>query len=172
MTDDRRDKRDRTQPDFITDWHEQHKQWPEVEFGHGCLIDPNTVIGPGTVIRNNVEIRAGVKIGCRCYIDSQVVCTGDAEIGDGVTLRIGVVVARGSKIGDECYLAPRVMFNNLNTDKESIGGALLGKRCFIGTHAVLHHGITIADGTVVGAMAFVNRDADGGTWIGCPARKS
>ena len=157
--------------DFITYVEEQRVRWPGVHFGHGCLIAPDVEIGHGTTIRNNVEIRSGVKIGRDCYIDSNVVCTGNAEIGDEVTLRIGVVVARGSKIGDGAYLAPRVMFNNLDSEQKSVGGAHVGRRCFVGTHAVLQHGITLADDTVVGALAFVNKDTDGGTWIGIPARQ-
>lgn len=168
---------DLTNPDFIVDRAEQHARWPGVEIGYGCLIAPDVQIGEGTVIRNHVEIRSGVRIGRACYLDSQVVCTGNAEIGDRVTLRLGVIVARGSRIGDDSYLAPRVMFNNLDAERHSIGGAHVGERCFIGTHTVLHHGITVADGTTVGAMSFVNRDippdTSGGRvlWVGCPARR-
>ena len=160
-----------TRSDPITSREEQEIRWPGVNFGYGCIIDPDVQIGEGTTLRNHVEIRSGVRIGRNCYIDSQVVCTGNAHIFEGVTLRVGVVVARGSRIDDGAYLAPRVMFNNLDTEQKSIGGAHVGPKCFIGTHAVLQHGITLARGTVVGALAFVNRDTDGGTWLGIPARK-
>src|SRR5690606_1576318 len=166
---------DLTDSDFVTGRAEQHARWPGVTFGHGCLIAPDAVIGAGTVLRNHVEIRAGVKIGRDCYLDSQVVLTGNAEVGDGVTLRLGVIVARGRRIGDGSYLAPRVMFNDVDTERQSVGGAHVGARGFIGTRTVLHHGITVADGTTIGAMSFVNRDippdTSGGRvlWVGCPA---
>lgn len=136
------------------------------------VIGKNVSIGLGTVLMENVEIRDNVTIGKNCYIDSGVIITGDAIIGDNVTLRNYVVVARGSKIGDNTFIAPRVMFNNLDSEKNSIGGAKVGNDCFIGTNTVLQHGISIADGTTVGAMSFVSKDiTEKGTYIGIPAKK-
>lgn len=143
-----------------------------VRMGENVIIGKNVEIGPGTVIRNNVEIRDNVSIGKNCYLDTGTVITGDAVVGDNVTVRNYVVIARGSRIGDNSFLAPRVMFNNLDTEKATIGGAAVGKNCFIGTNCVLHHGINICDGVKVGALSFVNRDiTEQGTYIGQPAKK-
>lgn len=135
------------------------------------IIGKNVSIGQGTKLMENVEIRDNVTIGKNCYIDSGVIITGDAIIGDNVTLRNYVVVARGSEIGDNTFIAPRVMFNNLDAGKNTIGGAKVGRDCFIGTNAVLQHGISIADGTTIGAMSFVSKDiTEKGIYIGIPAK--
>jgi acetyltransferase-like isoleucine patch superfamily enzyme len=63
------------------------------------------------------------------------------------------------------------MTNNLDTEGDSIGGAKIGKNCFIGTNTVLHHGITIGDNSITGSMSFVNKDIPSNEiWLGSPAK--
>jgi len=141
-----------------------------VQIGEFCFIDENVEIGEGTVIKNFVELRPNTKIGKNCYIDSRVSTSGECVIGDNVTLRYDTIIARGCNIGDNSYLAPRVMTNNLDSGKNSIGGAHVGKNCFIGTNAVLQHGIHIGDKSVIGSMSFVTKDIpEGEIWFGSPA---
>ena len=142
-----------------------------VTVGDYCIIRTGAIIGTGTVIMDYVEIRSGTLIGENCYIDSRVSTSGSCRIGRNVSLRYGVVIAKGCEIGDDSYLCPRVMTNNLDQGKNAIGGAKIGKRCFIGTNAVLQHGISLGNETVVGAMAFVNKSFPAKvTLVGSPAR--
>lgn len=141
------------------------------QIGQYCIIEDGVTIGDNTVIKNYVEIRKGAVIGADCYIDSGVKISGDCWIGDKVTLRYDVIIARGCSIGSRTYIAPRVMTNNLDTEKKKIGGAIIGYDCFIGTNAVIHHGIIIAPGTVIGAMSFVNKSVEKGVYVGIPAQK-
>jgi UDP-N-acetylglucosamine acyltransferase len=143
-----------------------------VEIGSYCVIDDDVIIGDNTVIKSYVELRKGTVIGKDCYIDSRVSSSGNCKIGDNVTLRYDTIIARGVEIGDRTYVCPRVMTNNLNENQNGIGGAKIGKDCFIGTNVVLQHGITIADGTTIGSMSFANKDIiDSGVYIGIPAKK-
>ncbi len=129
-------------------------------------------IGRGTVLRRNVELRRGTRIGRDCYIDSQVISSGDVTVGDRVTLRYGVILARGCTIGDDAYLAPRVMFNNLDHTRRAIGGATIGPNCFVGTHAVIGAGLTVVSGTTIGACSLLTRDIQQpGIYVGVPARR-
>lgn len=143
-----------------------------VKIGNYCIIGSDVSVGSNTVVMNYVELRSGTKIGADCYIDSRVSTSGDCVIGNGVTLRYGVIIAKGCDIGDGCYLSPGVMTNNLDKDKVSIGGAKLGRGCFVGSKAVLHHGISLPDGCVVGAMSFVTKSHEiACTLVGVPARQ-
>jgi len=75
------------------------------------------------------------------------------------------------EVGEGTFIAARVMTNNLNTDRKAIGGAKIGKHCFIGTNAVLQHGVIVDDYVVIGAMSFVNKNCQKhATYIGVPAR--
>ncbi len=158
-----------------------------VKFGHNVLIDGVPYekwkgwksnqdiieIGEGTVIMSNVEIRKNTRIGKNCYIDSGVKFSGECSIGDRVTLRYNTIIARGCIIGNDVYFAPNCMTNNLDSGRESIGGATVGNNCFFGTGTVLNHGIFIAHDTKTGTMTFVNKTIteSGKTWIGVPAKK-
>ena len=63
------------------------------------------------------------------------------------------------------------MTNNLDTGKTQIGGAHIGKNCFIGTNTVLHHGISVGDNCITGAMSFVTKDIPKDEiWMGSPAK--
>ena len=120
---------------------------------------------------NFVELRENTIVGKDCYIDSRVSTSGNCEIGNNVTLRYDSIIARGCKIGDNTYVCPRVMTNNLDTEKIQIGGAIIGKKCFLGTNTVLHHGIKIGNNSITGTMSFVNKDIpDNEIWIGSPAK--
>ncbi|MEZ4798574.1 MAG: DapH/DapD/GlmU-related protein [Flavobacteriales bacterium] len=142
-----------------------------VTIGHFCIIEDDVEIGDGTVIKNYVELRKNTKIGQNCYVDSKVSSSGDVIVGDNVTLRYDTILARGCRVGDNTYICPRVMTNNLNTGHEQIGGAKIGKNCFIGTNTVFQHGINIGDNVITGAMSFVNKDIpENEIWIGSPAK--
>ena len=88
-----------------------------------------------------------------------------------MTLRYDTILARGCKVGDGSYICPRVMTNNLDSIGSQIGGAHIGKNCFIGTNTVIQHGVKLGDNVITGAMSFVNKDIpDAEIWIGSPAK--
>ena len=145
----------------------------DVEIGHFCIVEDDVVIGPRTVIKNNVEIRSGTRIGSGCYLDSGVKISGDVEIGDDVVLRYDAIIARGCRIGNRTYVSPQVMFQNLDHQREPVGGARIGEDCFIGTNVCFGVGLVIADRTVIGAKSLVTRSITESGWIyiGVPARR-
>jgi UDP-3-O-[3-hydroxymyristoyl] glucosamine N-acyltransferase len=71
-------------------------QLGRVIIGDGCEIGANscidrgsasdTIIGPGTVIDNLVQIGHNVKIGRNCILVSQVGISGSTQLGDGVII--------------------------------------------------------------------------------------
>jgi UDP-2-acetamido-3-amino-2,3-dideoxy-glucuronate N-acetyltransferase len=143
-----------------------------VTIGSHSIIYGGVSIGKDTELKSFVELRPNTVVGSDCYIDSRVSTSGSCVIGNGVTLRYGSIIARGCEIGDNSYLSPRVMTNNLDSGKIQIGGAKLGPNCFIGTNAVLHHGITLGNDVIIGAMSFVNKDCESNsTYIGVPSKK-
>lgn len=143
-------------------------------FNLGCynLIHGSVTIGANLVMRSFVELRPGTVIGNDCYIDSGVKMSGQCTIGNNVTIRYDSIIARGCVIEDDCYIAPQVMFNNLDHNREQIGGAHVGAGCFIGTNATIGAGIKIAPGTVIGGKSLVTKDVtEPGVYVGIPARK-
>jgi UDP-N-acetylglucosamine acyltransferase len=142
----------------------------DITVGPFCIIEEDVVVGPGTVLRAYIELRKGTRIGRDCYIDSGVKMSGDCVIGNNVTVRYDAIIARGCDVEDHTFISPQVMTINLTHTGEAIGGAHIGKRCHIGTAAVLHPGIRIADDVTIGAKALVTKDCDvAGVYVGIPA---
>jgi len=136
------------------------------------IIDPTAKIGIGTTIKEFVVIRKDVIIGSECYIDSHCCFTGSSQIGNNVTIRNHGIIARGVEIGDNTFISPQVMFQNLDTDKETKGGAKIGSNCFIGTNVTIKEGITICDNVTIGSKSYVNKDIkEPGVYYGNPISK-
>ena len=143
-----------------------------VTIGNNCILSGKVTIGDNTELKNFVELRDGTVVGNNCLLDSRVSSSGNCVIGNNVTLRYDTIIARGCEIEDNCYFSPRVMTNNLDSEKTQIGGAKFGKNTFIGTNAVIHHGLKIGNNVKIGAMSFVNTDCeDNSVYFGIPANK-
>lgn len=145
----------------------------DVQIGNFCIIEDEVEIGAGTEIKNYVEIRNGTRIGLNCYLDSGVKISGNALIGDQVVLRYDTIIARGCQIGDGTYISPQGMFQNLDHERKSVGGAKIGKNCFIGTNVTFSAGIRVVNQVVVGSKSLVTKDLQDAGWIylGIPAKK-
>lgn len=139
---------------------------------HTSIVAPMVRIGIGTTIGAFTEIRKGVVIGDECYIDSHCVFTGDSILGNNVTIRNHCVIARGVEIGDNTFISPQCMFQNLDSEKQTVGGAKIGKNCFIGTNVTFKEGITVCDGVTIGTKSYVNKSiTEPGVYVGVPAKK-
>lgn len=143
-----------------------------VKIGHYCVIEDDVEIGHGTEIKNYVELRNGTKIGPNCYIDSGVKSSGNAVIGKGVVLRYDTIIARGCVIGDGTFISPQTMFQNVDHNRENVGGAIIGRNCFIGTAVTFNAGIHVADDVIVGSKSMVTKNLMQRGWIylGIPAK--
>jgi len=127
---------------------------------YGCSI------GDGTQIGSFVEVQRGASIGRRCKISSHT------------------FVCEGVTIEDECFVGHGVMFINDRVPAAvRSDGSLKGRddwtcettrvchRASIGSGAVILGGVTIGEGSLVGAGAVVTHDVEPGqTVVGVPAR--
>ncbi len=134
-------------------------QWAE--------IDDNTWIFDFVFI----DARNSLKIGKYCCITWHCVLEGGANI------RIGdrVFIGPGSKLLSSTY-----DFNGLYTSQILPEGAFnirygditLENDSYIGAGTVVMPGVTIGEGALVGANAFVNKDLDPwGIYVGAPVKK-
>lgn len=127
---------------------------------YGCAIGDETKIGPF------VEIQRGAIIGRKCKIQSH------SFICDAVTIE------------DECFIGHGVTFINdrypaaVHPDGSPIKGGEwecvpthIRKRASIGSNCVILCGITIGEGSLVGAGSVVTKDVPPGVvFAGNPAR--
>ena len=144
---------------------------PDVKFGknvklynfvnlYGCEIGDETRIGAF------VEIQKNVKIGQRCKIQSHTFICEGVTIEDEVMIAHGVMFINDS---DPWAVNPD---GSLQNEKDwSIIPTLVRKRASIGSNATIMCGVTIGEGSLVGAGAVVTKDVPPDTIVaGNPAR--
>lgn len=133
---------------------------PDLVNLYGCSIGADTKVGAF------VEIQKNARIGARCKISSH------SFICEGVTIE------------DECFIGHGVMFTNdiypraANADGSpqteadwTVIKTIVRKRASIGSNATILAGVTIGQGTLVGAGAVVTHDVpDFAIVAGVPAR--
>lgn len=106
-------------------------------------INEDAIIGDGCVITGTSSVGACTRIGNFVHMASSMIGQ-DAEIGDFSTT---------------------TAFVNLTN-------AIIGKRVFVGSHAVVLNKLKVGDDAVIGAGSVVLRNVKAGTAVfGCPAKK-
>jgi acetyltransferase-like isoleucine patch superfamily enzyme len=120
--------------------------------------------GEGTSIYDSSHVFGDVRVGCHTWI-------GPFTLLDG---------SGGLEIGDYCSISTGVQIYSHDTVEWAVSGGELpyeqgpvriGSRCYIGPQTVIAKGVTIGDGSVVGACSFVRADLPAGSIaVGAPAR--
>ncbi len=127
---------------------------------YGCEIGDETQIGAF------VEVQKNAKIGKRCKVQSH------SFICEGVTIEDEVMIAHGVMfINDKDPWAVNAD-GSLQTEKDwTVIPTVIKKRASIGSNATIMCGVTIGEGSLVGAGAVVTNDVPPFTVVaGNPAK--
>ena len=140
--------------------------------GNYCVIMRGCQVGDNVWLEHFVLLKPGTVIGSDTFVDSYVKSSGQNRIGSHVTLRFNATIAREVIVEDDVFISPNVMTIYSTHTGEKRGGTVIGAGCHIGTNAVIGPAVKIAAGSVIGALAYVNRNIEEqGVYIGAPARK-
>jgi exopolysaccharide acyltransferase PssR len=78
---------------------------------------------------------------------------------------------RGVHLGAESYVAFGAVILTHDMTRGLYRDTRIGRRCFIGAHSMLMPGVTVGDGSIVGAGSVVTRDVPPGSIVaGNPAK--
>lgn len=135
---------------------------PEViEVGDHSMIDDFTFIFGG----------AGIRIGRYVHIASfvSVIGGGELEVGDYADIAAGARILTGTDTyGGGARMSTAMPLEQRNVVRSKV---IVGKDAFIGTNAVVHPGVTIGEGAVVGSCSLVLNDCDPWTiYAGVPCK--
>jgi UDP-2-acetamido-3-amino-2,3-dideoxy-glucuronate N-acetyltransferase len=139
-------------------------------------VDPRAVIGSGTRIWINAQIREGVTIGERCIISKDVYIDHGVTVGRGCKIQNGVSIYHGVTIGDEVFVGPHACFTNdkvprANNPDWAITPTRIENGASIGANATIVCGVTVGEYAMVAAGSVVTRDVPPHALVlGNPAR--
>jgi len=143
-----------------------------LKMGKFCHIHEGVIVGSNVTIRSYVELRPGTVIGDDCYIDTGVKASGKCTIGNRVTLRYDTIIARNVVIEDDVFISPQVMFINIPFVEKEKKPTIIRRGVKIGTNTTIADGVEVAEGVVIGAKSFVNKDLlEPGVYVGIPAKR-
>jgi acetyltransferase-like isoleucine patch superfamily enzyme len=139
-------------------------------------VSPKAVIGEGTKIWNQAQVREGTKIGKNCIISKDVYIDQGVMIGDNVKIQNGVSIYRGVQLEDEVFVGPYSTFTNdirprSFTKDWAVIPTLLRRGSAVGANATVMCGITLGEYSMISAGAVITVDTlPYGLYIGNPAR--
>jgi UDP-2-acetamido-3-amino-2,3-dideoxy-glucuronate N-acetyltransferase len=147
-------------------------------------VSPQAVIGEGTSIWNNAQVRENARIGNRCIIGKDVYIDFDVTIGDHCKLQNGVYVYHPAIIESGVFLGPGVIITNdkkpravkpdmtlKGMDDWIASPVRIEQGAAIGAGSLILPGVNIGKWAMVGSGSVVTRNVpDYGLVIGNPAR--
>ncbi len=147
-------------------------------------VSPNAVIGEGTNIWHQAQVRENAQIGRNCIVGKGAYVDSGVVIGDNVKIQNGAFIYHGVTVEDGVFIGPRACFTNdmfpraitpegaLKTDADwEVSPTLVRYGASIGAGAVVLPDLIIGRFALVGAGAVVTRSVpDHGLVVGNPAR--
>jgi UDP-2-acetamido-3-amino-2,3-dideoxy-glucuronate N-acetyltransferase len=158
---------------------------PSVRIHPSAEVAQDAVIGAGSQLWNEVQVRPGVRIGSHCILGKGVYVDVDVVIGDRVKLENRVSVFRGAEIGNGVFIGPHTCLLNdkrpravtpdgaLKTESDwTVSGVYIADGAAIGGGCTILPGVRIGRYAMVGAGSVLTRDAgDHELIVGNPGRR-
>lgn len=146
-----------------------------VTIGQNSIIGPGVRIGKGTKVWNFVNLY-GCEIGDNCVISSYAEIGRNVKIGNNCKIECRVFLPSGVIVEDNVFIGPSVTFTNDKYPKAvgewKITKTFVKKGASIGANSTIICGVTIGEGSIVGAGSVVTKDVPPYTVVaGNPARK-
>jgi len=147
-------------------------------------VSPKAIIGEGTSIWHQAQVREGARLGQNCILAKGVYVDADVSIGDNVKIQNYVSVYHGVTIEDGVFVGPHVCFTNdlhpraVNPDGTLkaaddwvLSKTLIRRGAALGANSTIVCGVTVGAWAMVGSGSVVARDLpDYGLAWGNPAR--
>lgn len=147
-------------------------------------VSEAAVVGEGTSIWHEVQIREGAHLGTNCIVGKGAYIDANVQIGDNCKIQNRASVYHGTTLGDGVFVGPHVVFTNdkrpraINPDGTrksgddwKVGTIHVRDGASIGANSVIVTDVTIGRFAMVGSGAVVTRNVpDYGLVLGNPAR--
>jgi galactoside O-acetyltransferase len=134
-----------------------------ISLGNNIRIDANVVIA---AYSGSLTLGSFIHIGCGCYLG----CAGGITMSDFSGLSQGICIYSGTDDYTGKFLTnPTVPDKYL---KVKLAQVILGRHVIVGSGSVILPGVTIGEGSSVGALSLVTKSLDEwGVYFGVPVKK-
>ena len=147
-------------------------------------VSPTAIVGAGTQVWNEAQLRDGAQVGSECVLGKGVYVDVDVVIGDRVKLENNVSLFKGARIASGAFIGPHTCLLNdkrpraitpqgaLKASEDwTMSGVTVGEGASIGGGCTVLPGVTVGSFALVGAGAVVTKDVPPhGLVVGNPAR--
>ncbi len=147
-------------------------------------VSPKAIIGEGSRIWHQAQVREGARIGRQCIIGKSAYIDADVTLGDRVKVQNNASIYHGATIEDGVFVGPHAIITNdlyprairpdgelKGADDWEVGRTRVRYGASLGAGSILVAGVTVGRFALVGAGAVVTRDVpDHGLVVGNPAR--
>jgi UDP-2-acetamido-3-amino-2,3-dideoxy-glucuronate N-acetyltransferase len=147
-------------------------------------VSNEAIIGDGTSIWHQAQVRPGVSLGKNCIIGKGVYIDADVQIGSNVKIQNYVSVYHGVILEDGVFIGPHVCFTNdmrpraINVDGSiksaddwELSKTLIKRGAALGANSTVRCGITVGEWAMCGSGSVLTRNVpDYGLVYGNPAR--
>ncbi|MFQ6107283.1 MAG: acyltransferase [Thermoplasmata archaeon] len=117
-------------------------------------VSTRAVIGEGTSVWNDVQIREGARIGKNCRIGKCAYIGKDVVIGDGCKIQNRATIYRGVTLGDYVFIGPHVTFTNDPYPRAAAQDFQLVST-EVEDHASIGAGVVVVCGVRIGKYAMI-----------------
>jgi UDP-2-acetamido-3-amino-2,3-dideoxy-glucuronate N-acetyltransferase len=134
-----------------------------VAVGAGAVVLAGAQIAHGCVVADQAHVRERVEIGPETVVGRGASIENDVRIGARVKLQTAAYITAWSVVEDDVFVAPGVLLTNDPTAGRrgaslELRGAYLRRACRVGGGAVLLPGIEVGEEAFVAAGAVVTKD--------------
>jgi UDP-2-acetamido-3-amino-2,3-dideoxy-glucuronate N-acetyltransferase len=147
-------------------------------------VSLHAIIGEGTSIWHQAQVRERAQIGRHCILGKGVYVDFDTTLGDNCKLQNGVYVYHPATLEDGVFLGPGVVLTNdkrpravnpdmsMKTDADwEVSPVWIGQGAAVGAGSIILPGVKIGRWAMVGAGSVVTKNVpDYGLVFGNPAR--
>lgn len=129
--------------------------------------------GERLITGHRVTVREGTVAGKNLQIGTLSDLQGTCEIGDFVRMHSNVHIGQHSKIGNFVWIFPYVVLtNDPHPPSTVMKGVLIEDYVALSTMSVILPGVTVREGTLVGAHSLVSKDTNCDVLVaGVPAKE-
>lgn len=141
-----------------------------------ALIDLSAIVGVGTTVWINVQIRENANVGKHCILSKDVYVDRNVSIGDECKIQNSVSIYDGVTIESQVFVGPNASFTNDKVPRAfnpnwTITKTLVKHGASIGANCTIICGVVIGEYAMVAAGAVVTKDVPPYTLVvGNPAR--